>query len=154
MKIGLNKFLKEKIKKCSFSACHNWKSRIKRTCEYCVFNNFYDLAFDYIKKNNISEFLINFSHFQGYCSILDEFKCFPLKKPCPHHAYKLWELPNPFFHNNHICPFCDKKVKKKDEKGRCRLQSGKQWQWYHLDCKRSSGINPIGFDNIKLKLML
>lgn len=63
-------------------------------------------------------------------------------------------LPNPFFHNNHICPFCNEEVKKKDEKGRCRLQIGKQYQWYHKKCKDSSGINPMRFENIKLKLML
>ncbi len=69
-------------------------------------------------------------------------------------THPTFSIPNPFFHNNHICPFCNREVKKKDVKGRCRLQVGKQYQWYHKKCKDSNRINPIGFENIKLKLML
>ena len=65
-----------------------------------------------------------------------------------------FQVPNPFFSNNHICPFCNREVKKKDKKGRCRLQVGKQYQWYHKVCKDSSRINPMGFENRKLKLIL
>lgn len=130
-------------------------SIIKRDCDFCVFETFHELAIDYLCKNHLStEFLSTKQFSQKYCSILDKFIYFPLKEPCPHHAYKLYEIPNPFFHNNHICPFCDKKVKKKDEKGRCRIQSGKSYQWYHLDCKKSSGINIMGFLDLRLKLML
>lgn len=131
--------------------CKRFKPRrIERNCNFCVFNTFYELALDYIGKNHLStEFLLRRKFFQGYCSILDEFKCFPLKEPCPYHAYKLIELPDPFFHNNRICPYCDKYVKKGS-----RLQVGKKYQWFHVKCRRSSGINIMGFFDFKLELML
>jgi len=131
--------------------CKRFKPRIiERNCNFCVFNTFYELALDFICRNNLStEFLSNKQFSQVYCSVLDEFKCFPLKEPCPYHAYKLIELPNPFFHNNRICPYCVKYVKKGG-----RIQVGKQYQWYHTDCKRSSGINIMGFFDLKLELMI
>jgi len=142
-KTQYNKFMKK--------ICKRFKlGRIERNCNFCVFETFHELALDYLCKNHLStEFLSNKQFSQKYCSILDEFKCFPLKKPCPYHAYKLIELPNPFFHNNRICPFCDTYVKKGS-----RIQVGKQYQWYHVKCRRSSGINIMGFFDFKLKLMI
>ena len=135
--------------------CKRFKlSSVKRNCDFCIFETFENLRSDYLRKNHIVGNMRS-DPSQKYCSILDEFKCLPLKELCPYHAYKLIELPNPFFHNNHICPYCNKEVKKNDKKGRCRFQAGKKYQWFHVDCRRNHGFkNPMGFDNIKLKLMI
>lgn len=157
-KKGLNKYVPIQIffdlHECnhfSFALCPGFRPCIKRTGDFCVFNTFYDWAFDYIIKNNLStDFLINLNRSQGYCSILDKFMCFPLKEPCPHHAYKLIEIPNPFFHNNRICPYCNKYVKKGS-----RIQVGKRYQWFHVDCRRNHGFKyPMGFLDFKPKLRL
>ena len=61
-----------------------------------------------------------------------------------------FQVPNPFFHNNRICPYCDKEVKRGS-----RLQIGKEYQWFHVECRRNHGFkNPVGFADFKPKLML
>ena len=147
-----------KFQKCWYNNSRNincgfMSQIIYRNCDSCAFNDlrsyplllFYDPEYHKLRKGQLSK---------GYCTIFEKYLFFKLQKPCPFHTYQLYELQNPFFHNNRICPYCNEEVKKGSEKGYCRIQIGKKYQWFHTKCKKSSGLNPMGFDNIKLKLML